>query len=107
MPDNLPASETDPRIDQIVAAILRIADMDFELLLRPSPQRDQIDAIIVGINTMAGELESVYQELDERVAERTGQLERARQQMETLAYSDPLTGLSNRFALIRAIDESI
>ncbi|MBB2994104.1 putative bifunctional diguanylate cyclase/phosphodiesterase [Paeniglutamicibacter cryotolerans] len=81
--------------------------MDFELLLRPSPQRDEIDAIIVGINAMAGELESVYQDLDDRVAQRTHQLEQARRQMETLAYSDPLTGLSNRSALMRAIEECL
>lgn len=97
----------DDRIPRIVDAILRIADMDFETLLRPSSQRDDIDAIIMGINAMAGDLEATYSTLDCRVAERTRQLEAARDQMELLAYADPLTRLANRSALTKEIKATL
>ncbi|MDO5745260.1 MAG: EAL domain-containing protein [Micrococcaceae bacterium] len=95
------------RLEMIVDALLRIADMDFETALQPSPRRDEIDAIMVGINSMACELQSTYSTLDRRVSERTQMLEMARDQMERLAFTDPLTQLANRAALIRAIDAAI
>ncbi|MFB0833942.1 putative bifunctional diguanylate cyclase/phosphodiesterase [Arthrobacter halodurans] len=99
--------EADARIEQIVGAILGIADGRFDTGLEPGPCRDEIDAIMVGINSMASELERTYRDLDERVAERTALLEQARDKMQVLAYSDPLTGLANRTALIREIEHSL
>lgn len=100
------AGSGEPRLSQIVEAILRIADMDFETLLVPSPQRDEIDAIMVGINTMAAELAATYTTLDYRVEDRTRKLAAARDQMERLAFTDPLTGLANRSALILEIEKT-
>ncbi|GER21738.1 hypothetical protein NCCP1664_02350 [Zafaria cholistanensis] len=105
-----PASSVPPgddRIERIVAAILDIADRKFTTGLQPSPRRDEIDAIIVGVNTMAMELSQAYATLDQRVAERTAQLEEARDRLQVLAYSDPLTGLANRGALLREIEHSL
>ncbi|MFJ6416693.1 putative bifunctional diguanylate cyclase/phosphodiesterase [Paeniglutamicibacter sp. NPDC091659] len=104
MPNQFPTEGIDPRIDQIVAAILKIADMDFDTGLRPGPRRDEIDAIIMGINAMASELKLTYTTLDHRVEVRTSMLEKARDQMELLAYTDPLTQLANRSALMRDIE---
>lgn len=97
----------EPRITDIVDAILRIADMDFDTMLQPSHARDEIDAIIVGINAMATELQSTYATLDRRVSERTQMLEIAHDQMAMLAYTDPLTRVSNRAALIRELEAAI
>ena len=102
----VPGSD-EPRIPQIVDAILRIADMDFETSIYPSSKRDEIDAIIMGINAMASELQSTYSTLDRRVSERTRLLEAARDRMEELAYTDPLTNLANRSALMGAIEEML
>ncbi|WP_411730556.1 putative bifunctional diguanylate cyclase/phosphodiesterase [Paeniglutamicibacter sp.] len=101
------APGADPRIRQIVDAILRIADMDFGTLLQPSRQRDEIDAIIVGINAMVGELQGAYSTLDRRVSERTHMLEIARDNMTKMAYTDQLTQLANRSALVREVDSAI
>ncbi|MFF5793078.1 putative bifunctional diguanylate cyclase/phosphodiesterase [Paeniglutamicibacter sp. NPDC012692] len=104
MPNQFPTEGVDPRIEQIVAAILKIADMDFDTGLRPGPRRDEIDAIIMGINAMSAELKLTYTTLDRRVEVRTSMLEKARDQMELLAYTDPLTQLANRSALMRDIE---
>lgn len=97
----------EPRIPQIVDAILRIADMEFDTLLQPSSHRDEIDAIIMGINAMASELATTYSTLERRVATRTQMLATARDQMERLALTDPLTGLWNRTALMNEIEISL
>ena len=107
MPNQFPTEGIDPRIEQIVAAILKIADMDFDTGLRPGTRRDEIDAIIMGINAMATELKLTYTTLDRRVEVRTIMLEKARDQMELLAYTDPLTQLANRSALMRDIDVAL
>lgn len=107
MSDSRTPDGAEPRIPQIVDAILRIADMDFKTLLNPSSKRDEIDAIIMGINAMASELETTYSTLDRRVAERTRLLEAARDQMEQLAFTDPLTELANRSALMNEIERTL
>lgn len=99
--------ETDARIEQIVAAILGIADGNFETGMEPTARRDEIDAIIVGINSMSAELARTYRDLDLRVAERTTLLEEARDKMQALAFSDPLTGLANRTALLKELDHAL
>lgn len=107
MPNQFPTEGIDPRLEQIVAAILKIADMDFDTGLRPGPRRDEIDAIIMGINAMAADLKQTYTTLDRRVEVRTSMLEKARDQMELLAYTDPLTQLANRSALMRDIEVAL
>ena len=99
--------EADSRIERIVAAILGIADGKFETGMEPSGRRDEIDAIIVGINSMAAEIARIYRDLDQRVAERTTLLEEARDKMQVLAFSDPLTGLANRSALLRQLEHAM
>ncbi|MGR6900041.1 EAL domain-containing protein [Glutamicibacter sp. V16R2B1] len=96
-------AEMDPRIQDIVDSILKIAGGDFAVSLRPSQQRDDIDAIMVGIKAMANRLSGTYEELEQRVRQRTHLLESARDKMEVLAYTDPLTSLANRAALMREL----
>lgn len=97
----------DPRIQEIVDAILKISAGDFSTDLRPSLRRDDIDAIMVGIKAMAVRLAASYGELDQRVQQRTALLEAARDRLEVLAFTDQLTSLANRAALLRAMESHL
>lgn len=94
---------TDPRIQQIVDAIVSISAGDFSVSLTPSVLRDDVDAIIVGIRAMAARLGDTYEALERRVDQRTAMLERASSSLEVLAYTDTLTGLANRAAILREL----
>lgn len=100
-------SADDPRIKELIDAILRTATGDFRTFLEPSSRRDGIDAIIVGFNAMSARLSELYGRLDEQVVRRTAQLESAGEQLRILAYSDPLTGLANRAELGRHLDSQL
>jgi diguanylate cyclase (GGDEF)-like protein len=95
-----PAPEwRDDRLDQLVELVVELASGDRAARMRPSPAADEIDAVIVGINMLAEELQVLNSDLEGRVAERTVQLEQAQRQLERLALYDPLTGLANRTLL--------
>lgn len=49
--------EEDVRLEQIQEQILRFAQMDFGFRSSLSDKGDEIDAIIVGLNTLGEELE--------------------------------------------------
>jgi len=89
----------DRRLDQLIDQIVQLAAGTMGVRLRPSPAEDSVDAAITGFNLLAEELESAHRTLEDRVAERTAQLDAAREQLERLALYDPLTGLANRTLL--------
>ena len=89
----------DSRLDQLVDLIVQLAAGNLAARLEPSPARDSVDAVITGINLLADELDTMYQTLEQRVSERTAQLDQAKRELERLALYDPLTGLANRSLL--------
>ena len=89
----------DKRLDELVDLIVQLASGDLTARLEPSPARDSVDAVITGINLLADELDTIYQTLEQRVAERTAELEQARSELERMALNDALTGLANRTLL--------
>ena len=95
------------RLEALVDLIVELASGDLSARMPPSPARDNIDAVITGINLLAGELQDVHADLERRVAERTRQLEHARVELERLALRDPLTGLANRNLLNDRLDEAV
>lgn len=97
----------DPRLQQVVDGIVRIAAGDLGTRIRTSPQRDDVDAVITGINLLAEELNSVYQDFEERVESRTRELQAAHRQMQRMAMSDALTGTANRTALMHEIEAEL
>lgn len=102
--ERMSLADSDPRIQEIVESIVKISAGDFSVSLSPSPLRDEVDAIIVGIKAMSVRLEATYDALEQRVRQRTGLLEVARRDLEVLAFTDALTGLDNRAALLRKLD---
>ncbi|MFD1211751.1 putative bifunctional diguanylate cyclase/phosphodiesterase [Arthrobacter sp. GCM10027362] len=103
----MPARDGDPRLAQLVEGIVRLASGDLKTRFELSPERDEIDAVGMGINLLAEELELMYKQLEQRVEERTAMLQQAHEAMSRMAMTDALTGLANRVALARKIDEAL
>ncbi|KAD3515284.1 EAL domain-containing protein [Arthrobacter yangruifuii] len=103
-PENAGVSPEDPRLSRIIEGIVSIAAGDLTTRIPVSPARDQIDAVSTGINLLAGELNDMYQDMEQRVQNRTRELQAAHAQMQQMALSDPLTGLANRTALMQEVE---
>lgn len=89
----------DRRLTELMDHIVLLAAGKLGVRLQPSAADDSVDAAMAGLNLLAEELETVQRSLEDRVAERTAQLDQARRQLERLALYDPLTGLANRTLL--------
>lgn len=97
----------DPRLLALVEGVVRIADGDLSTRIPVSGPRDEVAAVITGINLMADDLQAIYQELEERVESRTAMLREAQIELERMALTDPLTQLANRTALNRALSHEL
>ena len=97
----------DDRLSRVVEGIIRIASGDLSTHIPTSKARDQVDAVITGINLLAGELSEVYADFEERVETRTQELREAHEQMQHMAMTDPLTGVGNRSSLRQALDAAV
>ncbi|MDQ0662101.1 diguanylate cyclase (GGDEF)-like protein [Arthrobacter ulcerisalmonis] len=96
-------ADDDPRLSQLLEGIVRLASGDLSSRIEVSPARDELDAIIMGTNLLAEDLQIIYEELEQRVQVRTQLLHEAHLEMQKMAMQDPLTGLANRSALIDAL----
>ena len=97
---------TDPRLGLLLDGIVRLAAGDLNTRIEISDARDEIDAVIMGTNLLAEDLQIIYEELEQRVAARTRQLHEAHREMQHMAMTDPLTGLHNRSAFSAALGEA-
>jgi diguanylate cyclase (GGDEF)-like protein len=97
----------DDRLSQVVEGIIRMASGDLSTYIPTSKARDQVDAVITGINLLAGELSEVYADFEERVETRTQELREAHEQMQHMAMTDPLTGVGNRSSLREVLDAAV
>lgn len=84
-----------------------MASGDLTTHIPVSPARDQVDAVITGINLLAGELSEVYADFEQRVETRTQELREAHLQMQQMAMTDPLTKAANRIALRAALGTAL
>lgn len=103
----MPSRDGDHRLAQLVEGIVRLASGDLHTRFELSPERDDIDAVSMGINLLAEELELMYKQLEQRVEERTAMLREAHEAMSRMAMTDGLTGLANRLALAARMDEAL
>lgn len=97
----------DPRLHTLVEGIVRIASGDLSTRIPHSGARDDVAAVIAGINLMADDLQTIYQELEERVESRTAMLREAQVELERMALTDPLTQLANRTALNSVLSHAL
>src|SRR5215207_3027211 len=100
-------ADNDPRLSQLLEGIVRLASGDLNSRIDVSEARDELDAIIMGTNLLAEDLQIIYEELEQRVQVRTQLLHEAHLEMQKMAMQDPLTGLANRSALIDALRAAI
>src|SRR5919106_1430713 len=99
-------AEDDPRLGKLLDGIVRLAAGELHSRIEVSPARDELDAIIMGTNLLAEDLQIIYQELEQRVESRTQALHQAHEEMRTMALTDSLTGLSNRTAFVEALGKA-
>jgi diguanylate cyclase (GGDEF)-like protein len=97
----------DPRLAMLVDCIVRLSRGDLSTRMKPSPARDDVDAVVTGVNLLAEELELVYRQFEKRVEKRTAMLHQAHLDMKRMAMTDALTGLSNRVDLLEEIEKSL
>ncbi|OMH22989.1 hypothetical protein BKD30_14865 [Tersicoccus phoenicis] len=95
------------RLDALIDGLIRISSGDLATRLPVSDARDEIDALTAGINLLAEELQSMYGDLENRVAERTVELQRARAELQRLVDTDDLTGLASRRLLLERLGEAV
>lgn len=92
----MPEEHEDPRLEALVEFVVRLAAGDLGARLEPTGNADSVEAVAVGLNMLAEELEVLYAGLEQHVAERTALLEQAQAKLRRLALQDSLTGLPNR-----------
>ncbi|MEZ2390233.1 putative bifunctional diguanylate cyclase/phosphodiesterase [bacterium RCC_150] len=97
----------DPRLQLLVEGIVRLAAGDLDSRIEPSEDRDDIDAVITGVNLLAEELGHIHADLEQRVAARTAMLRQTQVELERMAKTDALTGLANRTLLTERIQEAV
>ncbi len=100
-------SPEDPRVEALVDFVVRIAGGDLGARLELSGEGDSVEALGVGLNMLAEELEVLYAGLEQHVAERTFSLEQAQDDLRQQALTDSLTGLANRTLLGDRIGQAI
>ena len=100
-------TDGDPRLGKLLDGIVRLAAGELHSRIEVSSARDELDAVIMGTNLLAEDLQIMYQELEQRVELRTRLLNEAHLEMQKMALTDSLTGLSNRVALVSALNEAL
>lgn len=99
-------NDGDPRLAQLLDGIVRLASGELHARMEISEARDELDAVIMGTNLLAEDLQIIYEELEQRVESRTRMLNEAHRELQRMALSDSLTGLYNRSALVSALNQA-
>ncbi len=94
------------KIDEIRKGLDEISKGNFSRRVEVEGE-DELARIARDVNRMAEELSLSYEEMENRVRERTRELEEAKEKLEVLARTDYLTGLLNRRAILEKIHDEI
>ncbi|MBX9244799.1 diguanylate cyclase [Actinotalea ferrariae] len=95
-PDAVP--DLTRRLEEVVAVIQELAALRFGARATVTAASDIVDAVAAGVNALGEELAASYDEIEQRVADRTAELAVATQELRRRALHDDLTGLANRTA---------
>ncbi len=83
----------DPRLNEVLGLILQLTSGDLQAQVTPSDRGDALDAIITGLNMLGEELSVAFDNiseardvLEERVTERTADLERAAERLNNMVH---------------------
>lgn len=88
--------DSEARLVTIAATIQEFAQLHFAGRAPVGPDGDIVDAVAAGVNFLGDELEVSYREIEQRVADRTAELELMTEEIRQRALHDQLTGLPNR-----------
>lgn len=98
-PDSGPSDgvhDLEARLTEIVGVIQELAALRFDARATVSTAGDIVDAVAAGVNALGEELAASYEEIEQRVADRTAELARMTAELRRRALQDALTGLANR-----------
>lgn len=95
-PDEGSVPGLEERLAEIVVVITDLAALRFDARATVTTVGDMVDAVAAGVNALGEELAASYEEMEQRVADRTADLALLTQELRRRALHDDLTGLSNR-----------
>ena len=98
-PDDVGSRSVEQRLEDIVNTIQELAALRFGARAQIGAGGDIVDAVAAGVNFLGEELEASFDEIERRVADRTGELAMATRELSRRALHDQLTGLANRTLL--------
>ena len=93
-------------LDSLVSAMQQTEAGDYRSHLRPGGH-DEITTLTKQFDRMAGKVNEHRDKLEERVAARTHELEKAKQSLEVLSTTDGLTGIPNRRHFDQTFEEEL
>jgi len=97
----------DERISKILNAIMGVSAGDYQIRLIPSEKEDDIDAIMVGLNMLAEEIQSTKYSLEELLKEKTDNLSKSESKFHTLAnFASEQIFIINKDFVIEYMNES-
>ncbi len=74
------------RMERLVEFVVQLVAGDLDARLEPSPVSDEMDAIVVGLNMLAEELQALTVDLETRVGQRTRQLSSQKRSAHVLGW---------------------
>lgn len=106
-PDGDLVPDLERRLEEIVGVIQELAALRFDARATVGRAGDTVDAVAAGVNALGEELEASYQQIEQRVADRTAELAVVTRELRRRATRDHLTGLVSRAAFWECLEQRL